>query len=60
LPVSRQSAEDLGDNRYKILDEAPDDPVWEFGKGDVVRCRIQKLGKSTTFHDALVAFEAAE
>jgi hypothetical protein len=50
-------AEHLGGDRYRILEEAPEDPVWQFGKDDVVRCRIQKLGSGTTFADALVAFE---
>jgi hypothetical protein len=52
-------AEHLGSDLYRILDEPPDDPVWEFGKGDVVRCRFQKLGSGTTFEDKLVAYERA-
>jgi hypothetical protein len=50
-------AEHLGGDRYRILDEAPVDPVWQFGKGDAVRCRVQKLGTGITFTDGLVAFE---
>lgn len=36
-------AEHVADDVYRILDNAPDDPVWEFGRGDLVRCRVQKL-----------------
>ena len=50
-------ARHLGDDRYLILDEAPDDPVWQFGKGDIVRCQLRKIGPQTTFTDKLVAFE---
>ena len=50
-------AEHIRDDLYRILDDAPEDPVWEFGKGDIVRCRIQKLGAGVTFGDCLVAFE---
>jgi len=50
-------AERLGDDRYRILDAAPKDQAWEFKKGDIVRCRKQKLGTGTTFEDKLVAFE---
>jgi hypothetical protein len=53
-------AEHLGGNRYRILDDEPEDPVWEFGKGDVVRCRLQKLGSGITFEDKLVAYERAD
>ena len=50
-------ADHLGGDRYLILDEAPNDPVWEFGLGDVVRCRLQKLAAQTTYTDQLVAYE---
>ena len=50
-------AEHVGDDRYRILEEPDSDPVLEFHKGDVVRCRIQKLGTGITFADALVAYE---
>jgi hypothetical protein len=53
-------AEHLGGDRYCILDEAPDDPVWEFRKGDIVRCRFQKLEAGVTFEDKLVAYERAD
>ena len=50
-------ADHLGGDRYRILDEAPDDPVWEFGRGDVVRCHYRKLAQQVTFTDKLVAYE---
>ncbi len=53
-------AEYLGGDRYRILDDAPADPVWEFGKGDIVRCRIQKLTKAIEPRDVLIAFERVE
>jgi hypothetical protein len=52
-------AEHLGGDLYRVLDEAPEDPVWEFNKGDVVRCRMQRLAEGTTYRDELVAFEKA-
>jgi hypothetical protein len=53
-------AEHLGGDRYRILDEAPADPMWEFSKGDIVRCRAQKLGPGTAIEEPPVAFERAE
>ena len=51
-------ARHLENDLYVIVDNAPDDPVWEFGKGDVVRCRLQPLRMGTEPpHDQLVAFE---
>jgi hypothetical protein len=50
-------AEHLGYDRYRILDEPQSDPVLEFHKGEVVRCRLQKLGGGVTFTDKLVAYE---
>ena len=50
-------AEHLRDDRYRILDEAPADPVWKFGRGDVVRCHIRKLAERTTLTEELVAYE---
>jgi hypothetical protein len=50
-------AEHLGGDRYRILDEPAEDPVLEFHKGDVVRCRLKKLGTDVTFTDELVAYE---
>jgi hypothetical protein len=51
-------ARHLENDLYVIVDNAPDDPVWEFGKGDVVRCRLQALRTGAEPpHDKLVAFE---
>jgi hypothetical protein len=50
-------AEHLGDDRYRILSEPPEDPVLEFGKDAIVRCKLQKLGAGIGFTDQLVAFE---
>ena len=52
-------AEYLGDDRYRILEEPESDPVLEFHKGDVVRCRLRKLGRGIAFQDELVAYELA-
>jgi len=54
-------AEHLGDDRYRILDEAPGDEVWEFVTGNVVRCRPKKIGPGhpKDFKDELVAYELA-
>ena len=52
-------AEHLGDDRYRILEEPESDPVLEFHKGDVVRCRLRKLGLGITIEDRLVAYELA-
>ena len=54
-------AEHLGGDRYRILDEAPDDEIWEFVTGDVVRCRLKKIGTGNPkdFKDTLVAHELA-
>jgi hypothetical protein len=40
-----------------ILDDAPDDEIWEFVTGDVVRCRLKKIGTGhpEDFKDTLVA-----
>jgi hypothetical protein len=48
-------------DRYRILDEAPDDEIWEFVTGDVVRCRLKKIGTGhpKEFKDTLVAHELA-
>jgi hypothetical protein len=53
-------AEHLGGDRYLILDEAPEDPVWQFAKGDIVRYRLQKLGTGIVFTDKLVAYQRAD
>ncbi|WP_217570106.1 hypothetical protein [Mesorhizobium sp. GbtcB19] len=51
-------ARHLADDLYVILDEAPNDPVWEFVKGDIVRCKFQPLRTGVEpMVDKLVAFE---
>ena len=48
-------AEHLGHDFYKIIEETPEGETWEYGPGQVVRCRKQKLSSGK----ALVAFEEA-
>jgi hypothetical protein len=50
-------AEHLDGDRYRIVDENPVDPICQFGKGDVVRCRPQKLTDGAKTHEGFVAFE---
>jgi hypothetical protein len=50
-------AEHLGGDRYRILEEPENDPVLEFHKGEIVRCRFHKLGEGLVFEDKLVAYE---
>jgi hypothetical protein len=50
----------ISNDVFRILDEAPADPVWQFGKNDLVRCRVQKLVDGVTPVDRLVAFEKVE
>jgi hypothetical protein len=47
----------LGGDRYRILEEPENDPVLEFHKGEIVRCRFHKLGEGLVFEDKLVAYE---
>jgi hypothetical protein len=49
-------AEHLGRDYYRIVEEQPSGESWEFGPGQVVRCRKQKLSNGK----ALVAFEEAQ
>ncbi len=48
-------AEHLGRDFYKITEEMPEGETWEYGPGQVVRCKKQKLSSGK----ALVAFEEA-
>ena len=48
-------AEHLGRDFYKIIEDMPEGETWEYGPGQVVRCRKQKLSTGK----ALVAFEEA-
>jgi hypothetical protein len=51
------SAEQVGEDTYRIIGEAPDpdDEKWEFLPGQLVRCRMQQLYEG----EFLVAYEAA-
>ncbi len=46
-----------GDDRYRILEEPENDPVLEFHRGEIVRCRFQELGAGVMVKDELVAYE---
>jgi len=45
-------AEQLSDNSFRIIDAKPEDEIWKFDRGDVVRCKLDP------FHDGsgLVAY----
>jgi hypothetical protein len=49
------SAEHLGHEFYRIIDNMPEGEIWAFGPGQVVRCRKQKLSSGK----AMVAYEEA-
>jgi hypothetical protein len=53
-------AEHLGNDRYRILEEPENDPVLEFHKGEIVRCRLQKLAAGVDLRDELVAYEISD
>ena len=36
-------AEPLDGDRYRLIGERPDDEVWPFTTGDVVRCEMREL-----------------
>jgi hypothetical protein len=46
----------LGADRYRLLTDRPDDEVWPFDTGDVVRCEIKTLSGN----ECLVACAKAE
>ena len=48
-------AEHLGRDFYKIAESMPDGEVWQFGPGQIVRCRKKNLSSGK----AMVAFEEA-
>lgn len=54
------NGEHVAGNKYRISDVAPGDQLWEFGNGDLVRCRVQMLSAGTAAQEGLVAFERAE
>ena len=47
-------AEELGGELYRITGQRPDDEIWAFVQGDIVKCRIQNFQESGS---QLVAFE---
>jgi hypothetical protein len=52
------NADPLGGDLYRILDKTPDDEVWEFKSGDVVRCQRRQLsGDGRMLDNVLVAYE---
>jgi hypothetical protein len=54
-------AEHVRDDIYRLIDDSPEDPVLEFGKGDLVHCRMQKLDAGVRqYFDGLVAFKKAD
>jgi hypothetical protein len=52
-------AEHVRDDVYLILDCRNEDDDVEFGKGVLVRCRLQRLSEGETEGDTLVAYEPA-
>ncbi len=36
-------AEPLGDDRYRLIGEQPEDETWPFSVGDIVRCEMREL-----------------
>jgi hypothetical protein len=51
-------AEHVGGDLYRLTGERPDDEVWSFTPGDVVRCQIRTLaGDSARLEPVLVAYE---
>jgi hypothetical protein len=51
-------AEHVGGDRYRLTGEQPDDEVWPFSSGDVVRCERRQLsGDSARTEPVLVAYD---
>lgn len=49
VPVWRPvDAEHVGGDQYRVLGQIPEDEVWEFQPGDVVRCRLQSFADNQT------------
>jgi hypothetical protein len=52
------AADHLGGDLYRLIDETPDDEVWAFTAGDIVRCQMRRLsGDYGKLSDVLVALE---
>jgi hypothetical protein len=50
-------SEHLGGDLYRITGEVPDDEVWAFGPGSIVKCRVQTFSEG---RPALVAYEGTQ
>jgi hypothetical protein len=48
------SAERISQDTYGILDAVPDDEIWRFQPGDIVRCKQQAFSDGT----GLTAYES--
>ena len=48
-------AEHLGRDYYRIIDTVPEGEIWEYGPGQVVRCKKKNLSSGK----AMVAYEEA-
>ena len=56
VPVWRPvEAEHLGNDRYRLTGVRPEDEIWPFAVGDVVKCEMRRLSGGS----ALVAYEKA-
>ena len=53
------NAEQVAGDVYRIIGKivVQDNNIYEFNKGDLVRCRTQTLVEGITPHEQLVAFE---
>lgn len=49
-------AEHLGRDYYRIIDTMPEGETWEYGPGQVVRCKKKNLSSGK----AMVAYEEAQ
>jgi hypothetical protein len=49
-------AENLGRDYYRIVEPMPENETWQFGPGQVVRCKKRNLSSGK----AMVAFEEAQ
>ncbi len=49
-------AENLGRDYYRIVEEMPEGETWQYGPGQVVRCKKRNLSSGK----AMVAFEEAQ
>jgi hypothetical protein len=36
-------AEELPDNSFRIIGAKPEDEIWKFDRGDVVRCKLHQF-----------------